>query len=70
MEKGKGEDVGNKLKCQMNICYYLKLITLIFILITPDKSILFANPGVDQHLIVGINVGHVKGTGKRFWAVT
>lgn len=54
----------------MNMCYYLKLITLIFILITPDKSILFANPGVDQHLIVGINVGHVKGTGKRFWAVT
>lgn len=45
------------------------LITLLLILITPDKSILFANPGVDQHLILGINVGHVKGTGKRFLAV-
>lgn len=45
------------------------LITLIFILISPDTSILFANPGVDQHLILGINVGHVKGTGKRFLAV-
>lgn len=54
------------------ICAIIKsssLITFLFILIISNQSFLFPNPEVDQHVVLGINVRYLKGTGKGFLVI-